>query len=424
MSHIVIGISSGIAAYKSLDLIQLLKKDNHKIYVMMTKKAMHIVSPGKIEEITGYPVFVNVFEDSFSYEQILKRKKVDHIEVAKKADIFVVVPSTANTIAKFAAGLADDFISTSILATTAPVLICPSMNDKMWHHPATQRNLKTLTSFGYEIMMPDTGSLACGTDGIGRLPDVKKIKKEIEGILLRKKLLEGKRVLVTGGGTIEPIDDARVITNRSTGKMGKAIAEASYRYGARVTYLHAHNAEPSQLPIKNLIFTTSEDLQKSLINKLKDIDIVFHVAAVSDFTVKRVGKKLSSSVPHSITLSPTKKIINEIKKINPKITLIGFKAIAFPSEAVVKRGHPERVKRPKDPENTWILRVAQNDSQKLFTNADVDYVIVNDISRPDIGFETEENEVYIVSKDKKIKKIEKASKKDIAQKIIMHIFDL
>jgi len=133
---------------------------------------------------------------------------------------------------------------------------------------------------------------------------------------------------------------------------------------------------------------------------------------------------LSSSVPHSITLSPTKKIINEIKKINPKITLIGFKAIAFPSEAVVKRGHPERVKRPKDPENTWILRVAQNDSQKLFTNANVDYVIVNDISRPDIGFETEENEVYIVSKDKKIKKIEKASKKDIAQKIIMYIFDL
>src|SRR3989344_4755192 len=151
MSHIVIGISSGIAAYKTVDLIKLLKKDGHTIYVMMTKKAMHIVSPDKIEEITGYPVFMNLFEDSFSYEQILKRKKIDHIEVAKKADIFVIAPGTANTIAKLAHGIADDFISTSILATTAPVLLCPSMNDRMWHHPATQNNLKTLESYGYEI---------------------------------------------------------------------------------------------------------------------------------------------------------------------------------------------------------------------------------------------------------------------------------
>src|SRR3989344_9468310 len=151
MSNIVIGTSSGIAAFKILDLIRLLKKDGHSLHVMMTEKAQNIVSPERIKEMTGYPVFINLFENNFSYEQILKGKKIDHIEIAKKADIFIIAPATANTIARCACGIADDFITTSILATISPVLICPSMNDKMWHHPATQHNLKTLESYGYEI---------------------------------------------------------------------------------------------------------------------------------------------------------------------------------------------------------------------------------------------------------------------------------
>jgi len=401
MSHIVIGISSGIAAFKTLDLIKLLKKDGHNIYVMMTKKAMHIVSPGKIEEITGYPVFMNLFEDSFSYEQILKRKKVDHIEIAKRADIFVVTPATANTIAKFAHGIADDFISTSILATTAPVLICPSMNDKMWHHPATQNNLKILRSYGYEIMDPESGALACGTDGIGRLPHVKDIKKQVEIILLRKMLFEGKKVVVTGGGTSEPIDAVRVITNRSSGKMGKALAEMAYRYGADVTYFHAHNAEISCLPIDQKSFSSSEDLKKLLDNKLKKTDILFHSAAVSDFTVDTFEGKIPSEKKLDLHLESTGKIINNIKKINPNVILVGFKAI-----------HGSK----KDQIIT--------SSQKLFDNAQADYVVVNDISRPDVGFESDENEVYVISKDKKVKKIEKASKLKIAETIITSIFSL
>lgn len=399
MSHIVIGISSGIAAYKTVDLIKLLKKDGHAIYVMMTKKAMNIVSPGKIEEITGYPVFMNLFEDSFSYEQILKRKKVDHIEVAKKADIFVIAPGTANTIAKLAHGIADDFITTSILATKAPVLICPSMNDKMWDHPATQRNLNTLESFGYEIMTPDSGSLACGTDGIGRLPDVQKIKHKIESILSRKKLLEGKKVVVTGGGTMEPIDDVRVITNRGSGKMGKALAEMAYRYGADVTYFHAHTAETSHLPLHQQSFTTSGDLKKLLDTELKKADIVFHSAAVSDFTVEKIEGKIPSETNHDLHLKSTTKIINNIKKINPKIILIGFKAI-----------HGSK--------QDQIISVAQ----KLIDNASSDYVVVNDISQIDIGFDTEDNEVYILSIDKKVRKIEKAPKYKVAEEIIKTIF--
>src|SRR3990167_2671607 len=406
MSNIVIGISSGIAAFKSLDLIKLLKKDGHSLYVMMTKKAMHIVSPGKIEEITGYPVFIDLFEDNFSYEKILKEKKIDHIEIAKKADIFVIAPATANTIARCACGIADDFITTSILATISPVLICPSMNDKMWHHPAIQHNLKTLESYGYEIMTPASGSLACGTDGIGRLPDVKVIKKYIESILSRKKLFEGKKVVVTGGGTIEPIDDVRVITNRSSGKMGKALAEMAYRYGAEVTYLHSKTSQISCLPIKHIPFSTSDELSDLLTQSLMTADIVFHTAAVSDFTVKKHNGKISSEKDHDLHLESTHKIINTIKKINPKILLIGFKAVSM---------------RHSEGETTERSRLI-NESHKLFKDAHADYVIVNDISRKDIGFESSDNEVYIVSKDKKVKKIEKASKMKIAEKIIRYIF--
>lgn len=409
MSHIVIGISSGIAAYKTVDLIKFLKKDGHTIYVMMTEKAMHIVSPGKIEEITGYPVFMNLFEDSFSYEQILKRKKVDHIEVAKKADIFVVVPSTANTIAKFAGGLADDFISTSILATTAPVLICPSMNDKMWHHPATQRNLKTLASFGYEIMMPDTGSLACGTDGIGRLPDVKKIKKEIEGILSRKKLLAGKKVVVTGGGTIESIDDVRVITNRSSGKMGKALAEVCFRYGADVIFLHSKNSVKSNLPIKQLSFSTADELANVLTDQLKNADILFHTAAVSDFSTEKHDGKIESSKNLTLKLNPTPKIINKVKEWNPQILLVGFKAITCHPEEGTTEG------------SINMSHKIMTESHKLFTDAHADFVVVNDVSRPDIGFESDDNEVYIVSKTNEVHKIEKASKAHVAEEILKKI---
>jgi len=409
MSNIVIGISSGIAAFKILDLIRLLKKDGHSLHVMMTEKAQNIVSPKRIEEMTGYPVFINLFEDNFSYEQILKGKKIDHIEIAKKADIFIIAPATANTIARCACGIADDFITTSILATISPVLICPSMNDKMWYHPATQHNLKTLESYGYEIMTPESGSLACGTDGIGRLPDVKVIKKYIESILSRKKLLEGKRVLVTGGGTIEPIDDVRVITNRSSGKMGKALAEMAYRYGADVTFIHSKNTPNppnrrvntpiSYLYIKQFSFSTSDELKNLLAEKLPKTDIIFHAAAVSDFTVNKHVGKISSEKNHILHLEPTGKIINSIKKINNNILLVGFKAIYGSQEKQII-----------------------SEAQKLFTDANTDYVIVNDISRPDIGFESSENEVYIVSKERQVKKIIKASKMKIAEEIILKIF--
>lgn len=400
MSQIVVGISSGIAAYKTIGLIKLLKKDGHRIYVVMTKKSVNIISPDKIKKITGSNVYIDLFDKNFSYKQILQNKNIDHIEIARKADLYVVVPTTANVIAKLAAGIADDFMTTSLLATTAPVLICPSMNDKMWYHPATQRNLKTIQSFGYEILEPESGELACGTNAIGRLPDLKIIKKQIENILLRKKVLNGKRVLVTGGGTIEPIDSVRVITNRSSGKMGKALAEIAYRYGAKTTFFHAKNSIISHLPIEHIPFSTTDELNNLLNNKLNTFDIVFHAAAVSDFIVEKIKGKISSNGKHNLSLKPNIKIINNIKKINPNILLVAFKAIYGSSKKQII-----------------------SESQKLITNAHADYIIVNDISRPDIGFETEENEIYIISKDKKVKKVDKTHKQKIAEKIFTYIMN-
>ncbi len=399
MSNIVIGISSGIAAYKIINLIERLLEIGHTVDVMMTKKASYMISPGKIEEMTGRSVYINLFEDNFSYEQVLKRRKVDHIELAKQADLFVIAPATANIMAKMASGIADDFLTTALLATHSPVLICPSMNDVMWYHPATQRNLHTLESFGYEVFSPASGSLACGTEGIGRLQEPRDIAQEITKILVRTTKLKGKKVLVTGGGTIEPIDNVRVITNRGSGKMGKALAEICYRYGAEVKFIHSEQSVRSHLPIQSIPFQSLNDLSEILEKEVPNSDLLFHTAAVSDFTSDAVAGKIESSKEIRIELKPTPKIINRIKKWNPKIQLIGFKAITSNSGKEISL-----------------------QSEKLFNNANTDYVVVNDVSRHDIGFEANENEVYVVSRDQKVHKIDKASKIHVAEEILKIVF--
>lgn len=177
---ITIGISSGIAAFKIVELIPMLQKKNHEVQVMMTHGASNMISVKEVEKLTKKKVFIDLFEKDFDYKEILKERKVDHIEIAKHTDLFVIAPATANTMAKLANGITDDFLTTTILATVAPVLVVPSMNTNMWNHPATQKNMKILTQFGYSVMTPDSGWLACGTQGTGRLPEISKIAEEIE----------------------------------------------------------------------------------------------------------------------------------------------------------------------------------------------------------------------------------------------------
>ncbi len=397
--NIPICISSGIAAYKITGLIKIIKSKGHSITVILTESAAKMISVEEIKKLTDNPVYSKLFDDKFDYKKVLKERKVDHIDLAKNTDLFIVAPATANTIAKLASGISDDFLTTTVLATLSPVLICPSMNTNMWFHEATQKNIKTLVTYSYYVIDPESGDLACGTVGLGRLPKIEAIAKEAESILNTSKSMKGKRVIVTAGGTIEPLDSARVLTNRSSGKMGVALAEECYRRGAEVLLVRSSSSVSSSLPIQQNTFQSAKNLENILKKNVKLFNYLFHAAAVSDFTTEKIENKLDSAKPVNLTLTPTPKIINEIKRWNPKIKLIGFKAIHGINQIKLKK----------------IV-------QEKFKQTDADYIVVNDISRNDVGFGTDDNEVYIFSKKGMIKKIDKTSKKEIAKEILNKTF--
>jgi phosphopantothenoylcysteine decarboxylase/phosphopantothenate--cysteine ligase len=397
--NITIGISSGIAAFKILDLIPLLQKKGHTVQIILTKSAEKMVSIEELMRLTKNKVFTTLFEKDFDYKEVLKDRIVEHIEVAKNTDLFVLAPATANLVAKLANGISDDFLTTTILATVKPILVVPSMNTNMWNHPATQHNLKTLQSYGYFVMKPNSGWLACGVQGVGRLPEVREIAQEIDIILNQSSNLKGKKIIITAGGTLEEIDSARILTNKSTGKMGIALAEACFLQGAEVLLVRSAQSITTYLPIQQITFQSAKNLEDILKNNVKEFNYLIHAAAVSDFIPEKIEGKLDSDNEVTLQLKPAEKIINNIKKWNPDIQLIGFKAIYNVQEKSLVE-----ILAPK------------------FTESKADSFIVNDISRTDIGFGSNENEVYIVGKDGKVEKLEKDSKKKIANKIVNVIF--
>lgn len=395
-ANIIIGVSSGIAAYKVIDLIKLLKERGLEVYVIMTESAAKMIDPSEFEKVSGNRVYTSLFPKNFDYKKVLEKREVEHITLADIAELFVLSPATANTIAKIACGMADDFLTTTLLATTAPVLICPSMNFHMWYNPLVQENIQKLEKLGYYFLHPESGALACGYTGVGRLADVNKIAQEISHILTYKNQLKGKKIIVTAGGTSEPIDAVRVITNRSSGKMGVAIAEECYRRGAEVLLLRAKTSVVASCPVKEEIYETGQELSDLIRKNVKDYSIIFHVAAVSDYKpVKRIEKKLDSKDPYSLHLESTVKILSQIKKWNSKIKLIGFKAVYKEFE--------------KD-----LIAIGLD---KLKTSG-ADYIIVNDIGREGIGFSVDDNEVYIISPSGLLAKVEKSPKKEVACKIL------
>jgi len=397
--NILIGVTSGIAAYKVLDLIKLLKEEGHEIFVIMTKGAIKMFSPADFERTSGNKVFVDLFEKNFDYRKILKTRKVEHIELADKSDAMVIAPATANIIGKLAHGIADDFLTTTALAVTSPIIICPSMNVNMWKNPIVQENLVRLKSIGYQVIEPAIGVLACGYEGVGRLEDIQIIKNEIIRQIKRTNSLKGKKIIVTAGGTVEKIDEVRSITNRSSGKMGIAIAEECYLRGADVLLLRAKNSVPARYLIKEKIFETVEDLSTLVKENIKGADIFFQVAAVSDYRLKQSFEgKLSSKKSVTLNLVPQIKIVNQIKKISQKTILIAFKAEYDLKEKELIEKAREKLKESR-----------------------ADVVVANDISRADRGFESDNNEVYIVSSDESVKKIPLTSKREIAKGIIEYL---
>ncbi len=397
--NILIGISGGIAAYKIIDLIKLLQKEKINVSVVLTHSASKLVDIQKLERLIKKKAYVELFENKINHKAILKSRSINHINLADNNDLFIIAPATANIIGKLANGIADDYLTTIALAFTKPLLICPSMNVHMWNNPVLRENIDKLKRFGHHIIEPTEGELACGYVGQGRLEDVNIIKEEIINRLYDSTILKDKRIIVTAGGTSEPIDSVRSITNKSSGKMGVAIAESCALKGAEVILLRAKSSVKPRFIIKEEIFETTSDLRKLVKKYAEEADIFFHVAAVSDFTVEeKISGKVSSKNGLKLNLIPTEKIYDEIKKINKNLYLILFKA-----------GY--------DLNDSEILKIVDEKIEQ----ANADAIVANDISRSDRGFEADKNEVTVVLRNGLYKKFTLKNKRDIAHQLIYYL---
>ena len=397
--NIVIGITGGIACYKTLDLIKELKKLNSNVHVIMTNSALNLIDKKEFETESNNKVHTDLFDKNVDYKSYIKEnKEIKHISLADTADLFLICPATANIIGKVANGIADDLLSTSIMATSAPVLICPAMNVNMWKNPITQNNISKLKSLNYHFVQPEYGDLACGYKGMGRLANFQSILENIYLILNKSQDLKNKKILVTSGPTSEPIDPIRFITNKSSGKMGTSIAEQAFLRGADVILLRNKNSKEPNYHIKEDFFITVNDLLENIKNYINDVDIFIHTAAVSDFTTNKNNGKIKSNKKLNLELHPTTKIFEKLKTLNKNIFLVGFKA-------------------EYNLENSDLIESAYDILQK----ANADLVVANDISKTDSGFNSDQNEVIIVDKNKKTNHIPLQNKNLIADSILDEI---
>ena len=398
--NIELGIASSISAYKDLELIKILKQKGANMDVLMSKNATKLVDPKEFEKASGNPVSFEQFVPGMDFRDYLKNdKEMKHISLADKADVILLCPCTANTISKIASGIADTLLCSTVMATQAPVIICPAMNVKMWQNPIMQENVKKLKNLGYEFVDPEKGILACGYEGVGRLATFDKVIEKTELVLGRRNDLKGKKILVTAGATIEEIDPVRVITNKSSGKMGVYLAEEAAKRGAEVTLIRGKDSvEPMFFGIKDITIYSVKDLFDKIKENLNN-SIMVHAAAVSDFTLNnKINEKLKSSQDLHLELTPTTKIFEKIKNINKNIFLVGFKAeYNVSEEELINRSHD------------------------LLKSADADLIVANDIGKANAGFDVETNKVIIIDKEKNINKISLADKRIIGNKVLDEI---
>lgn len=384
--NILIGISGGIAAYKICTLIRLYKKADANVRVMLTPNALSFVTKLTLETLSNNEVYVDNFE--------IQEYKPEHISLCDEADICVLAPATANTISKIANGLCDNLLTSTVCAFSKPILIAPAMNTNMWNNPFVQENISKLRTAGYHFVDPETGFLACGTNGVGRMAEVEEIFDKTLEILSENKKLSGKKILITAGGTKEKIDPARYISNCSSGKMGIALADNAHNMGAKVTLISTFAVNK---PYKNIVTESAIEMEKAVKTELSHNDCVIMAAAVADYRVKEYSEqKIKKGAEDNLTLELAK---------NPDI----LKGLA--SESILKVGFCA------ESEN-----LLENAKTKI-KNKGCDFLVANDISRKDIGFTSDMNEVYILDKNLNISHIEKDSKQNIAKKILEKIFE-
>jgi phosphopantothenoylcysteine decarboxylase/phosphopantothenate--cysteine ligase len=392
---IALGVSGGIAAYKAAEIVRLLQDRSIRVQVVMTAAAQEFVRPLTFAALSGEKVITDLFGSDESQANV--ESAIEHIAIAQAIDALLVAPATADVLARFAQGIANDFLSTLYLATTAPVVVAPAMNVNMWNHAATQANLEILRKRGVRIVEPGQGYLACGMTGAGRLAENETIVAAVMEALGASQDLAGETVLVTAGPTREKIDPVRYLTNRSSGRMGYAIAEAALRRGARVLLITGPTAIAAPDAAEVTRVDTAEEMRAAVLKSLPESTAIVMTAAVADFRPKAAAEqKIKRKGVMTLELEPTTDILAEVARRRASQVVVGFAA---------------------ETEN-----VLENARRKL-TSKSLDAIVVNDVSRESIGFDSDRNAVTIISQGEVVE-VPETSKWEVAQRVLDQVVKL
>ena len=385
---IVLGMTGGIAAYKAAELTRALIKAGAKVKVIMTKSATEFITPLTMQTLSQGPVYMDMFGATDPYD-------IAHISLADYADAFVIAPASGNIIGKIASGIADDLLSTTVMAQNKPTLICPAMNDKMLANPIVQDNVRKLKNYGYAVMESDVGELACKTTGSGRLPEIPAIVEAIEALLTPSDFA-GERILITAGPTEEPLDPVRFITNRSSGKMGYALAKAAHQRGAYVTLISG----PTQIPapgVEELIAVrTARDMHRAVMDHYSKATVIIKAAAVADYRPKSVSdeKIKKEKGMKNIELERNPDIIAEIGAKKKNCVLVGF---AMETQDLLANARGKLLKK------------------------NMDMIVANSLREDGAGFQSDTNIITIMDKNGKMIALDRMSKIDVAHRILDHV---
>jgi len=395
---IALGVTGGVAAYKAAELVRRLQQEKLDVQVVMTRAAQEFITPLTFAALTGKKVITEMFGGEDAAPANVE-SAIEHIAVAQRIDLLLVAPATADSLAHFAQGIADDFLSTLYLATKAPVIVAPAMNVNMWEHAATQENLAKLRARGVHVVDPDEGYLACGMTGAGRLAATEAIVAKVCSVLGLRHDLDGRTVLVTAGPTREDIDPVRFLTNRSSGKMGYALAEAAIRRGAHVILVSG----PTDLPVPESVdwvpVRTTEEMRSAVRERASDVNIVIMAAAVSDYrpAAPRARKVKRGDESLVLELEPTPDILAELGREKGSRILVGFAA--------------------------ETERLAENARDKLARKG-ADMIVANDVTQEGAGFDTDTNIVTLFLRDGREIPLPKLSKFDVANRILDHVLEI
>lgn len=395
--RITLGVTGGVAAYKAAELVRRLQQDSFTVQVVMTRGAREFITPLTFAALSGQKVITELFAESGGEANL--ESAIEHIAVAQRTDLLLVAPATADILAKFARGIADDFLTTLYLATTAPVVVAPAMNVNMWNHAATQENIEMLRARGVKIVDPDEGYLACGMTGAGRLASQEQIVAAVRETLHFQRDLQGQTILITAGPTCEDLDPVRYLTNRSSGKMGYAVAEAAARRGARVILVSGPTSLDAPAGVHRIDVRTADEMHRAVAEKFPECSIAIFAAAVADYRpIAKLAQKIKrDKEPVTLSLQPTADILASVAKNKGERLIVGF--------AAETQG------------------VAENARKKLVAK-NADMIVANDVTAEGAGFDHDTNIVTLFARDGRDLPLPRMSKSEVAQRILDEVVRL